>query len=310
MTQSVIKTFDFSTSEATARELKYAARGLGVILEEGLDAKDRVEERTELVASPTVGPSGREPDDVLDGDLEDGTRIAPDEPDGEDFAAKPSKATGFTVTYLGGVDELDNAVGVYEYDVRTGRIGEGRILFASTDRTETGAHETVEVGAGKALGLFIVSGAGASGVDLADCADGGLFFRNFATGGAAGIGDGIAPLPTDAAGGLLPLTILHATDDNEDDGVNLLNAGAAPQATELDLYPEDDPLRALRRRAARLRGAHGGRPRWRRRLQRRRARSLGRPADGPVPHQDRGQARLRDLRARHAGSRHPDRPGL
>ncbi len=240
----VIKTFDFSTSESTAREFKYAAPGVGFIREEGLDADDQIEDVTDLVGVRTVRPSAGEADDVPLADLDEGVAITPDEPEREDFEETDDDDEGdetedFTVTYLGGVDDLDNAVGVYEYDQRTGEIGEARILFASSDTTRTGASKTVEVSAGAGLGVFLVANAAGSGIDIEAFREGGLFFRNFATDAPATLHDGLAPLASDADGNLLPLTVFH-TLDGAADGMNLLNPGGAVQATELEAGPDDD----------------------------------------------------------------------
>jgi hypothetical protein len=150
----VIRTFDFSTSDEEAREFKYAAPGFGVILEEGLDEDDAVEDVGRLVGVRMVAPAAEEANDVLLSAVREGRGIVADEPEQEDFQAADEDHAGdvtedFTVTFLGGVDDLGDAIGVYQYDTQTGAIGEGRILFTSSDRTEIGASKTVEVAAGQ-----------------------------------------------------------------------------------------------------------------------------------------------------------------
>ena len=126
----------------------------------------------------------------------------------------------------------------------TGAIGEARILFTDTEDVKAGARATMAVAAGQSLGLFLIPDTEEIGIELEDFEEGGLFFRNYATGdvadlhdgddattytpGPATIFDGIAPVVTDDEGNLLPIRAFHSVGDR--DGFNFLNPVAGQNA--------------------------------------------------------------------------------
>ena len=213
----VLKTLDTTALEPDLAEFKYYAPGVGQVLEEELGDEGEVEFASELLGVRTVG--------------DDANNL--EEPKAEDFIGADSE---LQVTFLGGTG-LNNAIGAYTFDAGTGEIGEGRILFAATDELAAGTTASVEVAEGEGLGLFLVPGGADLGLDLSEFEDGGLVFTNFISGEAATLGDGLAPLVTDAEGlegEVLPITALHALDDDPADGFNFLNPAAGAQAVELE----------------------------------------------------------------------------
>jgi hypothetical protein len=128
---------------------------------------------------------------------------------------------------------LNSAIGAYQIDLGTGRLGEGRILFSSTEGLEPGKNIELQVGSGEALGLFVVANPSESGLDLSEFENGGLFFQNLLTGEDATIEDGLAPVATDRHGNILPLQAFHALGGQ--DSVNFLNPAAGAQAVDLGL---------------------------------------------------------------------------
>lgn len=268
----VLKTLDTTALEPSAREFKYYASGFGQILgEEGLDAENNPDFAVEFRGLRTVvkdedededddeddddredddNDDGEDADDVGDAgdgvdftlaDLTEGQRLAgvesADDPDAEDSEGNGGE---LYVTFLGGAAEFNNALGAYTFDTRTGRIGEGRILFDSTEEGMAGDSVGIDVGNGKGLGLFAVADGGELGVDLSAFEDGGLRFYNILSGRPASIDDGLAPLVTDAHNKPLPIQALHVLGN--DDGYNLLNPAAGVHAVELesDVFGEDD----------------------------------------------------------------------
>jgi hypothetical protein len=213
----LLTTLDTSALEPAAAEFKHYAPGVGLVrAEEELDALGEPALLLDLVAVREVE--------------------APGEADGTERASSRElkRAVGartVTVTLEGGEGELENALGAYTYDLATGRIGEGRVLFASDDATAPGTSVELEIEAGQGLGLFLLADATGSGLDLAEFEEGGLHFRNFLTGGRATIDDLLAPLVVDAPGRKgepLPLQPLHATGDRG--GFNDLDPVAGLQA--------------------------------------------------------------------------------
>ena len=153
-----------------------------------------------------------------------------DEPEAADFASR--RGSDAHVTLLGGVTGSDDAIGAYSFNLKTGKIGEGRILFASADGVQPGESIKVDLEGGEGIGLFIIEGGADLGVDLAEFEDGGLFFENFLTGRVAKLGDGLAPLVTDADGRALPIQALHALGNTG--GFDFLNPSAGVHAVELE----------------------------------------------------------------------------
>jgi hypothetical protein len=213
----VLKTLDTTALEPDLAEFKYYAPGVGQVLEEELGDEGEVEFASELLGVRTVG--------------DDANNL--EEPKAEDFIGADSE---LQVTFLEGAG-LNNAIGAYTFDADTGEIGEGRILFAATDELAAGTTASVEVADGDGLGLFLVPGGADLGLDLSEFEDGGLIFTNFISGEAATLGDGLAPLVTDTEGlegEVLPITALHALDDDPADGFNFLNPAAGVHAVELE----------------------------------------------------------------------------
>jgi hypothetical protein len=240
----VLQTLDTTALEPDMAEYKYYAPGVGQVLEEALDEEGAVEFANELLGIRAVGPDGvdqgneRDANDVTLGDLIERKPFDLDgaeEPEAVDFLGDGSERQ---VTFLGGEAGLSNALGAYSFDAETGEIGEGRILFADTADLAAGTTATVEVADGEGLGLFLVPGGADLGLDLSEFEEGGLFFTNFVSGEAATLGDGLAPLVTDAEGlegEVLPITTFHALDDDPADGFNFLNPAAGVHAADFEM---------------------------------------------------------------------------
>jgi len=197
----VVQTLDTSQLEPGVIEYKYYAPGLGQVRgDEEIDATGTPQLVFHLDGIRSVTRSGGvDPADLAFGG--DGNPV--------------------TVTFLTEDGDENTAIGSYLFDPATGEIAEGRMLFADTEDTQAGASVTVDVPAGMSLGLFMVPGADDLGVELEDFAEGGLYFVNFATGGAANIADALAPLVTDADGDFLPIRAFHSVGNRA--GFNLLN---------------------------------------------------------------------------------------
>jgi Ca2+-binding RTX toxin-like protein len=154
-----------------------------------------------------------------------------------------------TITFLSEDASMNTAIGAYTFNISTGVIGEGRILFVDTEDMEAGATATMTVATGYALGLFLVPNADELGIELEDYLDGGLFFGNYASGnvadiydgdpnttytpGEATIYDGIAPVVMDAEGNLLPIQPYHSVGNR--DGYNFLNSVAGENVLASDV---------------------------------------------------------------------------
>jgi hypothetical protein len=214
--EGVLKVLDSSVLNPDGAEFKFYAPGVGEIVEQALNRDGTVDITTEFQGQQQVG-SGALPSDLS-------------QPELEAFQGDGSKQF---VTYLGGDSASDCAIGAYQIDLETGRLGQGRILFPSTDDLEQGTSTGLGVGGGKALGLFVVANAGESGLDLSQFEDGGLFFQNLLTGKRATIEDGLAPLVTDRDGNALPIQAFHALGG--ENSVNFLNPAAGAHAVALDL---------------------------------------------------------------------------
>lgn len=264
----VLKTLDTTALEPTAREFKYYAPGVGQVLaEEGLNAQNEADFVVDLqgirqvVKDDDDAEDDDDDDDDADGDddadetsdgdhgfglsdLSDGQPLAgteqADGPDADDFEGE---GTDMYVTVLGGTTEHGDALGAYTFDLRSGRILEGMILYASSEDIEAGDSFALKVRDGKGLGLFAVADGGELGINLSTYEDGGLFFRNILTGSQAAIDDGLAPLVTDSDNTPLPIQPLHVLGN--DDGFNFLNPVAGVHAVELEsetLGEEDDVI--------------------------------------------------------------------
>jgi Ca2+-binding RTX toxin-like protein len=214
--EGVLQTQDTTALEPDVLEYKYYAAGIGQILaEEDIDEEGEPDLSVELIGIRQTGP-GAVGEDV-------------DHPDVEDFTPN----SPLYITYLGKEAWFENALGAYVFDLATGEIGEGRILFDSTEDLEFGEQIAVEVEEGKGLGLFLIPDVEDYPLDLSAFEDGGLLFSNILTGEAANLGDSLAPLVTDSEGIALPIQAFHALGG--EGGFNFLNPAAGAQATELGL---------------------------------------------------------------------------
>lgn len=173
-------------------------------------------------------------------DVEDGKAVAGlddvGEPELDDFMGDGGE---ITVSFLGENGAFDSVLGAYTVDLETGALGEGRILFASTEEAEAGESVGVTVDEGEALGLFLVPDGAEGGLDFDAFMDGGLFFENVLTRETATIDDLLAPLLTDGEGDPLPIVALHALGN--EDGLNFLNPAAGLNAIELESVLADLP---------------------------------------------------------------------
>lgn len=212
----VLKTQDTTALEPDVREFKYYAPNVGQVLgEEGLDEDDVPELSIELTGIRQIGG------EAVGEEVE--------HPEAEDFEGEGEEVY---VTFLGAETDQENALGAYTFDLETGEIGEGQILFESSEDLEVGDSVAVEVEEGEGLGLFLISDVEEFALDLSEFEEGGLYFRNILTNEAATLGDSLAPLVTDEDGMALPIHTFHALGG--EDGFNLLNPAGGAQATELE----------------------------------------------------------------------------
>ena len=222
---NVVKILDTSTLDPGVGAFKYYAPGIGQVYEEEI-----------LLAAPD------DPELILELEnirmVDNSAAVDPSD------LAFEGDGSARTVTFLSEAASMNGAIGAYFFDVATGEIGEGRILFANTEDAVAGDSVSIVVPAGQALGLFLVPNADELGIELEDYLDGGLFFRNFLDGqvadiydgnpdtdftpGVASIYDGIAPLVTDEDGNLLPILAYHAVGNRS--GFNFLNPVAGENA--------------------------------------------------------------------------------
>jgi hypothetical protein len=206
----VLKTLDTTALEPDVAELKSYAPGGGEILaEEELSEEGEADLEIELRGIRHVAPPA--------------------------YDANLAGSGGSVVTFLSEDAGFDNAVGAYTFDLATGEIGEGRILFAATDDVAAGAKVSVDVESGQGVGLFLLADGADLGVDLSEYLGGGLFFRNILTGASATLADSLAPLVADEDGLALPIQPLHALGNAG--GFNFLNPVAGVQAVALDAAP-------------------------------------------------------------------------
>jgi hypothetical protein len=210
----VLKVMDSSALHTDGAEFKFYAPGVGEIAEQALNRDGTVDITTELQGHRQAGSS------ALPSDLS--------QPAPEQFQGDGSQRF---VTYFGGEADLDSAIGAYQIDLETGKLGEGRILFSSTESLEPGQSIELQVGSGESLGLFVVANPSASGLDLSEFENGGLFFQNLLTGKDASIEDGLAPVATDRDGNILPVQAFHALGGQ--DSANFLNPAAGAHAVAL-----------------------------------------------------------------------------
>ena len=212
----VLQTEETTALEPDVLEFKYYVPGVGLVLvEEDIDEEGEPELTVELNGIRHTG-EGAVGEDV-------------DHPDIEDFA---SDGSPFYVTYLGKEAWFANTLGAYTFDLETGEIGEGRIVFDGSEELEFGDSVMVEVAEGQGLGLFLIPDVEDFALDLSVFEEGGLHFRNILTGETANLGDSLAPLLTDEEGIALPIEAFHALGG--DGGFNFVNPAAGAQATELD----------------------------------------------------------------------------
>ncbi len=216
------------------------------------DLDDEVERVDDALDDDAVDDDacGDEDDDVTEDngeevevqleDIADGKAVAglddAGEPELDDFIGDGGE---IVVSFLGESGAFDSVLGAYTVDLETGALGEGRILFASTEEAEAGASVGVTVDEGEALGLFLVPNGAEAGLDFAAFMDGGLFFENVMTRETATIDDLLAPLLTDGEGNPLPIVALHALGN--EDGLNFLNPAAGLNAIELESVLTDLP---------------------------------------------------------------------
>ena len=204
------------------------------------DVGDEVEDDACDDEDVTDGDDDGEEVEVQLKDIEDGKAVAglddAGEPELDDFLGDGGD---ITVSFLGENGAFDSVLGAYTVDLETGALGEGRILFASTEEAEAGQSVAVTVDEGEALGLFLVPDGADSGLDFDAFMDGGLFFENVMTRETATIDDLLAPLVTNAEGDPLPVIGLHALGN--EDGLNFLNPAAGLNAIELESVLTDLP---------------------------------------------------------------------
>ena len=213
----VIRFLETTVLEPEVAEFKSYAPGVGLVqVAEGLLANGDAELIVELQNMNQLGP--REPADL--------TVLAPEGNGSEKW-----------VTFLTEDAESNGAIGAYVFDIATGEILEGRILFNDTEDLAQGVSASVMVQDGQALGLFLVPNSDDTGLELDDYADGGLFFVNFLTGAAANVNDGMAPVVTDEDGNFLPIRALHAAGQAGE--ANYLNPVAGIQAEDVELGTGD-----------------------------------------------------------------------
>ena len=164
------------------------------------------------------------------------------------------------VTFLGGDTELNNALGFYTFDRKTGLIDDVEILFPEADEIAPGEEFVLNLDKGEGYGLFLIPNGAEIGLDLSAFEDGGLEMKNFLTGKQASIYDRLAPLLVDEDGTALPIPAFHALDVNTRDDWNLLNPAGGIHAVELGIrHARGQPL-GRQGGSARLRGHVRERP--------------------------------------------------
>jgi hypothetical protein len=191
---------------------KYYAPGVGMVREEEFNEDGELEFVSELIGTRNLARTDQR---------------GLETPEQDDFEGE---GDFFYVQVTGADTDAVNALGAYTFDLETGVIGEAWIVYDAIEPGESLGSVRIEVEEGQGLGLFLVPNAEDLGIDLSDYEDGGLFFINMATGGAATFGDGMAPIIVDEDGQALPMQAFHMLGSGY--GYNLLNPGAGINAIE------------------------------------------------------------------------------
>jgi hypothetical protein len=217
---TTLKSADSSQLEPGVVEYKYYAPGVGIVrVEEELDAQGVPGLVTDLTQLFHLGashlPNGTNPaqkmDFVSDGDTK-------------------------YVTIVGEDSEFDDSLGYYTFNLTTGVIGQARVIFNGSNG-EAGDTIAINVPSGLGIGFFLIPDSSELGVDLSKYVNGGLYFENMLTGGAARLTDGMAPIVTDRHGDPLPISVFHLLGASP--GSDLLNPGTGVQGVEWDLGQSD-----------------------------------------------------------------------
>jgi len=237
--KGLLQTLDTTQLEPDQLEYKKYEPGVGLVAEEELNELGEVQATIELLGIRLLEAGGIGPElfhdkgdpdlkDLIDDPIDLGGK---EQPELSDFSNAGSEVH---VTYLGGNTDSNNALGVYTFDLETGLIDDVSILFPEADELDAGDDFVVNLDSGEGFGLFLVPDGGDLGINLSKFEDGGLEFRNFASGGQASIYDGLAPLLVDEDGTVLPIPAFHALDVNTTDDWNLLNPAGGIHAIELE----------------------------------------------------------------------------
>ncbi len=209
---SVLQIREESALEPGIFGFKYYAPRIGVVRVEEFDANGQLEFVSELIGTRNLARTDQR---------------GLDTPERADLAG----AGGVVYLQITSADlGAHNALGAYTYDLATGVIGEAWIVDDGIEADDLMSTVRLELAPGQGLGLFLVPNADALGLDLSRFEDGGLFFVNMATGAAATLSDGMAPIILNARGEALPIQGFHALGAGN--GYNLLNPGAGINAIE------------------------------------------------------------------------------
>ncbi len=157
----------------------------------------------------------------------DPSQIAPGDVPGDDGGS----------VYFTFIDEdanNDNTVGYYTYDLESGVIDEGFVLFPSTEDATVGDAVKVEVGEGHGIVPFLIPEGGELGIDFSAFSTGGITFENPETEAPASIFDDVPPTVL-ALGTATDLMPFHGLDGDPDDNVNPLNPDDLEQANVVAL---------------------------------------------------------------------------
>ena len=220
--QHVLSTTETTALEPGVIDFKYYAPGIGLVrVDEDVSASGQPSSISTLVGTRVLSGNG------------DTNR---DTPEVRDFAGSGGD---FTISMVSHDTDSINALGAYIFDLATGQIKEGWIVYDAIGDAPL-APVDVDVDAGEGLGLFLIPNADETGVDWSDFDNGGLFFVNMLTGAPATIADGMAPLMVDNHGDALPVLAFHALGSAA--GYNLLNPGAGVNAIEGHAAGFDDVI--------------------------------------------------------------------
>jgi hypothetical protein len=236
--KGVLQTLDTTKLELDVREYKKYEPGVGFIAAEVLNDEGELELAEQLLGIRLVKENSVGKDlfkDRCDPDLKDLIEEPQDlgfeQPELRDFRCAGSEVH---ITYLGGDTDSNNALGVYTFDHKSGRIDDVQVLFPEADEVELGEEFTIELDTGEGYGLFLIPNGAEIGLDLSAFEEGGLEMKNFLTGKQASIHDRLAPILVDESGTALPIAAFHALDVNTRDDWNLLNPAGGIHAVELD----------------------------------------------------------------------------